>query len=56
MEYIRGSDLERLGPTAGALLNGEHGHKLLKELGLLVSLDILTNNWDRLPVLWDNEG
>jgi hypothetical protein len=30
--------------------------RLLRQLGKLVAFDMLCNNWDRLPVIWDNEG
>eukprot|EP01100_Stratorugosa_tubuloviscum_P015018 TRINITY_DN839_c1_g2_i1.p1 TRINITY_DN839_c1_g2~~TRINITY_DN839_c1_g2_i1.p1 ORF type:complete len:358 (-),score=140.88 TRINITY_DN839_c1_g2_i1:20-1093(-) len=26
------------------------------EIGLLCSFDMLINNWDRLPLIWDNDG
>lgn len=31
-------------------------NKRLREVGKLVALDILCNNWDRIPLLWPNEG
>jgi len=56
MEFVKGKDLEQLGPHAKAFFQREHGQRLLKEMGQLTCLDIVTNNWDRLPIIWDNEG
>jgi hypothetical protein len=30
--------------------------KRLREIGHLLALDIFCNNWDRLPVIWNNDG
>lgn len=32
------------------------GAKVLKEIGRLVALDVITNNSDRLPLVWPNQG
>eukprot|EP00039_Didymoeca_costata_P019312 m.337022 g.337022 ORF g.337022 m.337022 type:complete len:402 (+) comp18025_c0_seq1:122-1327(+) len=34
----------------------ENGHERLKELGRLLALDVLCNNGDRFPLIWDNRG
>eukprot|EP01105_Mastigella_eilhardi_P021398 TRINITY_DN517_c1_g1_i1.p1 TRINITY_DN517_c1_g1~~TRINITY_DN517_c1_g1_i1.p1 ORF type:complete len:959 (-),score=233.08 TRINITY_DN517_c1_g1_i1:75-2735(-) len=34
----------------------EHANRAVRELGRLIALDILCNNWDRIPLLWPNEG
>jgi hypothetical protein len=31
-------------------------NKVCYELGRLTSFDVLTNNWDRLPLIWNNKG
>lgn len=28
----------------------------LTQLGRLIALDVVLNNWDRVPVLWENDG
>lgn len=30
--------------------------KVLKQLGAIVTFDLLLNNWDRYPCVWKNEG
>jgi len=56
MEYVHGIDFEHLGDNASNFFGGDNGKQRLQEVGRIISLDILTNNWDRLPVVWDNEG
>jgi hypothetical protein len=56
MEFVKGKDLEQLGPQAKALFEGADGSRLFRDMGRLVCLDIVTNNWDRLPIIWNNEG
>jgi hypothetical protein len=56
MEFIKGKDLEQLGPHAKPIFQGDDGRRLFREMGRLVCLDVVTNNWDRLPIIWDNEG
>lgn len=56
MEFVKGKDLEQLGPRAMPIFRSEDGPRLLREMGRLICLDIVTNNWDRLPIIWDNEG
>eukprot|EP01114_Cavostelium_apophysatum_P016024 TRINITY_DN4491_c0_g2_i2.p1 TRINITY_DN4491_c0_g2~~TRINITY_DN4491_c0_g2_i2.p1 ORF type:complete len:391 (-),score=72.80 TRINITY_DN4491_c0_g2_i2:21-1193(-) len=31
-------------------------HAILKNLGRIVSFDVLVNNWDRFPLIWEHEG
>lgn len=61
MSYIRGRNLSQLGAwapsvfgTAGALTSV--GKERLRELGLMLLLDVLLNNGDRLPLIWKNRG
>lgn len=56
MEFVKGKDLEQLGPQAKSLFESPDGPRLFREMGRLVCLDIVTNNWDRLPIIWDNDG
>lgn len=56
MEFIPGKDLEQLSSQDRQLFQGREGKRLLHEIGRLICLDIVTNNWDRLPVIWHNEG
>lgn len=34
----------------------EKGQSVLKQLGGLLAIDMLTNNYDRLPCIWENKG
>jgi hypothetical protein len=34
----------------------EHGKEFLRALGSLVAFDMIINNFDRLPCVWDNQG
>jgi len=56
MEYVSGIELPALGPKAAEVFSGPSGANRLKEIGKIVALDIVTNNWDRLPIIWDHEG
>jgi len=37
-------------------LLSENSKKRLKELAIILALDIITNNGDRLPLVWPNQG
>jgi hypothetical protein len=37
---------------AAALADGEH----VRQLGAILALDVLVNNVDRLPLIWDHQG
>ena len=30
--------------------------KILRQLGKIIAADVIINNWDRLPIIWDNDG
>ena len=34
----------------------ENGGESLRQLGALLAFDVLLNNWDRVPLVWDNMG
>eukprot|EP00054_Salpingoeca_dolichothecata_P027164 m.197762 g.197762 ORF g.197762 m.197762 type:complete len:93 (+) comp25882_c0_seq5:47-325(+) len=34
----------------------DNGRKRLQEIGAVMLLDVLCNNGDRLPLIWDNRG
>ncbi|KAL6067313.1 hypothetical protein QOT17_008932 [Balamuthia mandrillaris] len=64
-EYVRGCTLSQLFYEKAVALFGEgrfgevlssNGTRRLRELGRLLALDVLTNNSDRLPLLWNNRG
>jgi len=53
MKYIKGYDLEHINPgLAKDIMKKEN----LLEIGKILSFDILINNWDRLPCIWENNG
>lgn len=53
MEYVRGSDLYHVPNVSESFTSSP---QILKEIGRLIMFDVLINNWDRLPLIWDNEG
>ena len=58
-EYISGISFPKLGPTrANHFLSGRDpiSRSRLINLGILLSVDTLLNNSDRIPILWDNRG
>ena len=59
MEYIDGKDLETIDfEQCSSIFSTADGqpNERLRALGRLLALDIVCNNWDRLPLLWDNSG
>eukprot|EP01118_Nematostelium_gracile_P017782 TRINITY_DN7707_c0_g1_i1.p1 TRINITY_DN7707_c0_g1~~TRINITY_DN7707_c0_g1_i1.p1 ORF type:complete len:244 (-),score=63.56 TRINITY_DN7707_c0_g1_i1:158-889(-) len=50
MEFVKGKDLAHI-KSREELDEGS-----LREIGKFIAFDIFVNNWDRLPVIWDNEG
>lgn len=60
----RGAVLQEVGPgvtlkhpsIAGYLADAIAGPKLLHELGRIIALDMLVNNFDRSPMIWSHEG
>eukprot|EP01087_Luapelamoeba_hula_P011633 TRINITY_DN3179_c0_g1_i1.p1 TRINITY_DN3179_c0_g1~~TRINITY_DN3179_c0_g1_i1.p1 ORF type:complete len:359 (-),score=71.42 TRINITY_DN3179_c0_g1_i1:61-1137(-) len=60
MEFTGGKDLETLPRSSAAWLLGmkadQKENLRLRALGNLAALDMLTNNWDRIPFVWDNSG
>ena len=56
MQFVVGDSLEGLGPSAATILAGEEGKERMKEIGKICALDVLLNNWDRLPLIWQNDG
>jgi len=65
MEYVQAKPLADLFDTAG-LSWAQHdfgveplsdrGRELLRTLGTFVAFDMIINNFDRLPCVWDNQG
>jgi len=54
MEFMDGVDFEHLGDLERLLLSGEG--TIVKEIGHIIAFDMFINNWDRLPIVWQNEG
>lgn len=55
LEFLPGPTLDEVGEET---FSGSDGLDALGDLGKILVLDILTNNWDRLPLpgLWEHEG
>jgi Actin-fragmin kinase, catalytic len=58
MELAEGRPLCALGPHLGSLLcvHTHTGRERLRAIGRVCALDVLCNNWDRLPLIWSNDG
>jgi len=54
MEFLRGITLNLLDHTQAAEIFADT--TLLTHIGSLMALDVLTNNSDRLPLIWSNQG
>jgi hypothetical protein len=54
MQYQRGVSFGAAGKErmAAALADSEH----VRQLGAILALDVLVNNVDRLPLIWDHQG
>jgi len=54
LEYIPGTEFS-FGANFKTLLkpNTEEAFKRLKDIGKIIALDVLINNWDRFPIIWD---
>jgi len=61
-EFIPGKNLDKFTYSDMREIFGEetvlseNSKKRLKELATILALDILTNNGDRLPLIWPNQG
>eukprot|EP01112_Ceratiomyxa_fruticulosa_P021773 TRINITY_DN778_c0_g1_i1.p1 TRINITY_DN778_c0_g1~~TRINITY_DN778_c0_g1_i1.p1 ORF type:complete len:406 (-),score=98.05 TRINITY_DN778_c0_g1_i1:57-1274(-) len=60
MEFLKGDDLEHIGKEAlfgkNPNLLSKKGKEILFDIGRMSSYDVLINNWDRIPLMWSNEG
>eukprot|EP01122_Echinamoeba_exundans_P014524 TRINITY_DN6600_c0_g1_i1.p1 TRINITY_DN6600_c0_g1~~TRINITY_DN6600_c0_g1_i1.p1 ORF type:complete len:380 (-),score=60.38 TRINITY_DN6600_c0_g1_i1:757-1896(-) len=59
MEMIVGQQLNTISEAdATRYFSGETTDSIsfLTLMGRIIALDVLLNNWDRIPVIWDNEG
>jgi len=55
MDYCRGKTFKD--PTVATMLDdAKVGPQLMHQLGRLVGADMLVNNFDRTPAIWDHEG
>ncbi|KAH3763104.1 hypothetical protein Pelo_5061 [Pelomyxa schiedti] len=53
MQYLKGSDIEG---SKLSLYPPETLSQICTDFGCICSFDVLVNNSDRFPVIWDNEG
>jgi len=60
MEFLKGDDLEHIGIETlfgkNHSLLSRKGKEILFEIGKMTSFDVLINDWDRIPLIWGNEG
>jgi hypothetical protein len=59
MQMIIGESLTSLSAERTKLLFGaqcDESIDFLQQLGEIMALDILLDNWDRIPIIWDNPG
>jgi hypothetical protein len=55
MQYCSGQTFKH--PAVAAMAaDPKHSSDLLEQLGRLVAVDLLVNNYDRTPAVWDHEG
>eukprot|EP00054_Salpingoeca_dolichothecata_P027165 m.197774 g.197774 ORF g.197774 m.197774 type:complete len:396 (+) comp25882_c0_seq8:43-1230(+) len=59
--FAIGTDLTKIDFDRAAQIFGksglsDNGRKRLQEIGAVMLLDVLCNNGDRLPLIWDNRG
>lgn len=60
-EFLPGAHLGEIGGDRASEIFGggglsENGRSRLRELGRILALDVLCNNGDRFPLIWDNRG
>jgi len=56
MEHINGTDIFALTGNEKLLNRFLGTREPLHQLGGMLLFDVLINNWDRLPLIWDNDG
>eukprot|EP01112_Ceratiomyxa_fruticulosa_P000535 TRINITY_DN10489_c0_g1_i1.p1 TRINITY_DN10489_c0_g1~~TRINITY_DN10489_c0_g1_i1.p1 ORF type:complete len:426 (+),score=75.72 TRINITY_DN10489_c0_g1_i1:76-1278(+) len=60
MEFVKGEHLHSISKESLFGVNprvlSNKGIQVLREIGKISSFDVLINNWDRLPLLWNNDG
>lgn len=59
MEYVKGLSLREVDHNLAAKLfatSTPAGRKLVQDIGSMIALDVLTNNGDRMPLIWQNDG
>ena len=54
MQYVRGITLNHIDYEMAYKMF--HTDGVLESIGELIVLDVLCNNSDRFPVIWDNQG
>jgi len=55
MEFIHGKEFSTPGVCELLCSDNENGQKRSFQLGRLIMFDVLINNWDRLPIIWDSK-
>jgi len=54
LEFVQGTVLE--GQAGREALTRQRSFQLFEELGQLIAFDVLLNNFDRVPAIWQNNG
>jgi len=55
IEFIPGSEFSTADFRTLLKTDTEDGFNRCKEIGKMITLDVLINNWDRFPIIWDAE-
>lgn len=59
MEFVEGTTLERLKPDLAEKyfsVKSPLSGPILRQVGRIMALDVVCNNWDRIPLIHDNSG
>jgi hypothetical protein len=57
LEFVEGNPLIEIPSILfPSLFKGQSGAKRMKHMGRIIALDVVTNNFDRFPFVWENEG
>eukprot|EP00026_Physarum_polycephalum_P009045 Phypoly_transcript_09156.p1 GENE.Phypoly_transcript_09156~~Phypoly_transcript_09156.p1 ORF type:complete len:389 (+),score=89.44 Phypoly_transcript_09156:158-1324(+) len=58
IEFIKGKNLYELDPSDifGKSSISVRGANFCKEIAKITTYDMVINNWDRIPLIWDNKG
>jgi hypothetical protein len=58
LQFTQGSTINSLGDSINPILSTDSaaGFECFRQLGQILAFDVICNNSDRAPAIWDNEG